>query len=75
MSKWISIEDQMPEQGKRVMFVCVLDSDTIHEPEIGEWTGERTRGDAIVMDYGEEDDWYPCTHWMELPEYMSLVDR
>ena len=66
MMEWISVEDRLPEQGESVLFTCRVDSD-FTDIELGEWTGKYSDGGALVMDYGDETDWYPCTHWMPLP--------
>ena len=63
---WISIAERMPEMGELVLFVCDINGEWT-EPETGRWTGKKTKGVAIVMDYGDDPDWYPCSHWMPLP--------
>ena len=71
---WISVEDRLPKVGERVLFVCLIEG-ACWDIEIGEWTGEHTQGDAIVMDYGDDDDWLPCTHWMPLPHSPLGTDE
>ncbi len=69
---WKHVNEQLPAKGERVLFISFNDENGFHDIEVGEWTGEQTMGEAIVMDYGEEDDWYPCTHWMPLPALPEI---
>jgi len=66
MNRWISIADRLPKVGEQVVFICNVNGDW-SDPEIGRYTGMKTAGDAIVMDCGDPDEWYPCTHFRELP--------
>lgn len=63
---WRSISDELPPVGQSVLFVSIVNG-AFSDLTVGEWTGEETEGNAIVMDYGDPDDWLPCTHWMPLP--------
>jgi hypothetical protein len=74
MIHWISIDEQIPEQGEEVLYCCLIDDGSgqayFTDVRLGFYDGHKTKGDAIVMDsYESEDgDWYPCTHWMPLPQ-------
>ena len=74
MSNWINVLDQAPEVGQQVAFTAYVEG-CYSDIEIGKWTGGKTMGDAIVMDYGEADDWYPCTHWLALPELPIIEEK
>ena len=64
---WISIKDKLPPYGIDVVFISVQSPDDYTQPEVGRWTGEYTAGNTCVMDYGEKNDWYSCTHWIPIP--------
>jgi hypothetical protein len=64
---WINISEKLPPIGVDVLFVSLQEPDDCTLPAIGCWTGERTMGNTIVMDYGEANDWYSCTHWIPIP--------
>jgi hypothetical protein len=66
-SAWIDIADKTPEIGVLVLFICDCGLDGWTDAETGRWTGQKTAGNAIVMDYGDDPDWYPCTHWLPIP--------
>lgn len=68
---WISINDALPEVGKQVLFTSYTDEAGWEEAETGEWTGRRSQGDTLVMDYGNEPDWYSCEFWMPIPPYRN----
>jgi hypothetical protein len=75
MSQWISIDDELPKQGERVLFYL---DDPLTEVSLGWWEGKWTHGKAIVMEYGDDDgDWLPCSHWMPLPAkiYCTLKGK
>lgn len=67
--EWISIDDELPEKGKNVLFACMSDA-LNYGPVIGYWHGTRMEDNYhLCMIYAhDEDDICPCTHWMPLPE-------
>lgn len=67
MDNWINIKDQLPEQGVEVLVTAEINGD-FTSIDMASWGGLWSKGDTIVMDYGVEDDWVPCTHWMPLPK-------
>lgn len=67
---WRSFQDELPEIGVTVVFVCETDGNW-SGPDLGKYTGMKTEGDAIAMDYWDADDWLPCTHWLPLPPTPS----
>ena len=70
LPQWIHIDQQLPELYQVVLFTCFYDDDNHpywQEINIGQYLGGKTLGGAIAIEtYG--DDWYPCTHWMPLPQ-------
>ena len=74
MARWRSVADgELPEIGKTVIFTCYADKHSgFTDIAVGEWTGAKTLGDAISMDYGDDDDWLPCNYWKELPELPEV---
>lgn len=72
---WRSITNELPPMYKDVLFVNNVYGEW-SEPDVGRWTGERTiQKNALVMDYGADDDWSPCTHWMPIPPILRGVCR
>ena len=68
---WNDIENKKPKERIRVLFCCKVNNQ-FSDIEIGEWIGKYTENKkALIMDYGVLDDWYPCTHWMNLPKYPN----
>lgn len=72
--QWIYYKDQLPEIGKPVLFCCQIE-DYFTDVEVGWYTGHKTAGNAIVMEYDDSDDWYPCTHWMPLPNPPEIETK
>ena len=66
LDRWISIRDQLPPTDRQVLFCCELDGE-FTEVDLGQfdggWTGSKN---AVAM--ALDDDWAPCSHWMELPK-------
>lgn len=65
--QWTSIADALPPQGELVLFAAVIDDQWADEAAVGKWGGKWMQGAALAMDYGEDDDWLPCTHWRAVP--------
>ena len=65
--KWISIVDELPVKGQEVIFTCLVDG-AFSATTSGWWNGERTMSQHLVMEWGDSDDWQPCSHWMPLPD-------
>jgi len=69
--RWVPIEDALPEINRRVLFCC-LDEDGVNfsDVELGWYEGVKTLGEAIAMETVHDDKswWFPCTHWMPLPD-------
>lgn len=68
---WTHYKDELPPLHTKVLLCCLYEDDGFHGPyiseiETGYYEGQKTQGDAIVME--TPDDWYPCTHWMPLPD-------
>lgn len=70
--QWINIKDKRPLVGQFVTFVSVQEGWSTY-PAVGKWTGEITLGESLVMDYGENDDFYSCTHWIPIPDTRDLL--
>ena len=67
MSNWIPITEKLPKEHEFVLFCCYIeDEEAFGDVEFGWYEGHKTEGDAIAME--THDGWYPCTHWMPLPE-------
>ena len=65
--EWIPITEKLPPLIKDILFCCYLeDSDDCTSVGFGWYAGNKTEGDAIAIE--TYDGWYPCTHWMPLPE-------
>ena len=66
LHKWILVHDQLPPTDRQVLFCCDIDGD-FTEVDLGQfdggWTGSKN---AVAM--ALDDDWAPCSHWMELPK-------
>ena len=69
-AQWIPITTARPPIGQQVLFCCLIDRD-FSDVDCGEYQGEKTDGNAVVMDR-VGDDWAPCSHWMPLPEPPSV---
>ncbi len=72
---WISIAERLPPLNVPVPFCCWID-DEFTDIDFGRYTGEKTLGDAVVMnvmDFGDQD-WEPCSHWFELPLIPNVSD-
>lgn len=67
MNNWIHISDKLPTINEFVLFCCDIDEYGFGNVELGWYEGHKTESDAIVMETSS-DEWYPCTHWMPLPE-------
>ena len=70
MSKWISIEDRLPEKLQKVLFYCIRD-EFIKNIYMGYLCGETWN---IYLPYESvmlKKDINQITHWMELPDYPS----
>ena len=67
--EWINVLNQLPPISTPVLFCC-FPNDFIGctQIAIGEYTGQKTMGHAVVMDIYDDQDWLPCTHWMPLPK-------
>jgi hypothetical protein len=74
MSTWIPTIQRKPKIGELVIFTCEIDGE-FRDIEIGKWTGGLTAGVAIVMDYGEGDDWLPCSHWLPIPPLPDITNQ
>jgi len=67
MSKWISVEDRLPDTDINVIFICKRHNEIC--------VGERDKYlENMWLDYlqidsdGDPMDEYEVTHWMPLPE-------
>jgi hypothetical protein len=67
---WVSIAERLPPLDEIVPFCCWID-DRFTEVDFGKYTGEKTLGDAVVME--GELYWYPCSHWYEIPAPTAPV--
>ena len=65
--KWIPITEKLPALYEPVLFCCYLDEYGFTDVDLGWYEGQKTQGEAIAMETSS-DGWYPCTHWMPLPE-------
>ena len=61
---WIPITEKLPTLYEPVLFCFYIEGCGFGDVKFGWYEGMKT-GDAIAM--LTTDDWYPCTHWMELP--------
>jgi hypothetical protein len=71
MSNWIPITEKLPKEHEFVLFCCYIeDEEGFGDVDLGWYEGHKTMGDAIVMQTkpGDPSWWFPCTHWMPLPE-------
>ena len=66
MNKWIPITEKLPALYEPVLFCCYIEGCGFGNVEFGWYEGMKTDGSAIAM--LTSADWYPCTHWMPLPE-------
>ena len=66
---WISIAERLPPLREDVLFCCEIDGE-FTRVDLGQYGGEKTYGEAVVMDLSEYD-WSPCSHWMPLPDPPS----
>jgi hypothetical protein len=72
MCDWITIYENLPPLGVDVVFACFLEDQKVwYGPYIGKWIGTYTAGHTLVMDYGEDDDWYSCSHWFPIPPFPN----
>lgn len=68
---WISIKDRLPKQDEPVLYCCWID-DHFTDTRCGSWDGGYTIGKTLVMvQDGYDPSWYPCSHWMPLPDATS----
>jgi hypothetical protein len=71
MNNWIHISDKLPPINEFVLFCCHIDKHGFGDVELGWYEGHKTEGDAIAMETSS-NGWYPCTHWMPLPELPEV---
>jgi hypothetical protein len=69
---WISIAERLPPLYEPVPFCCLIDGE-FTGVRFGRYTGEKTLGAAVAMEIEDsvETDWYPCSHWYELPPVLE----
>ncbi|MFO0452775.1 MAG: hypothetical protein ACK52I_29655 [Pseudomonadota bacterium] len=72
--KWTRIGEELPCKGEYVLFCCYIEDEGFGEVNFGWYEGDKTLGDAIVMQTvpGDPGWWYPCTHWMPLPPVPEI---
>jgi hypothetical protein len=72
--KWTRIGEELPKIDENVLFCCYIDAEGFGEVYCGWYEGDKTLGDAIVMQTvpGDSGWWYPCTHWMPLPSTPEI---
>ena len=63
--EWIAIKDRLPEIDQQVLF-CAFIHDGFTDVELGWYEGGKTESDAIAIETAF--DWFPCTHWMPVPD-------
>jgi hypothetical protein len=71
MNQWYSIADKLPNIDEEVLFCCYIeDNGGFGDVHMGWWEGRKTAGESIVMETVPDDEswWFPCTHWMHIPE-------
>jgi len=65
MKEWISVEDELPDYGERVLVV----EEIYPEPVIGKYIQYESRqGTVDVWDTEIAEDWSNVTHWQSLPK-------
>lgn len=62
---WISVEDNLPEVGQRVIGATPIDSDCWHI-RIGHFRPPEDHGGIAVIETGNKG-WHHISHWMPLP--------
>lgn len=72
---WISVNDRLPEAGKRVLVALVneLDGHRMKRPELGYTVDGKTWYIDTWKEWAVDSD-MEVTHWMELPEVPAEVN-
>ena len=74
--KWIPITEKLPALYEPVLFCRYIEEYGFGDVGFGWYEGMKpgwyegmkTDGIANAIAMLTSDDWYPCTHWMPLPE-------
>jgi hypothetical protein len=70
MNDWIPITEKLPKEKEHVLFCCYIEDEGFGDVHLGWYEGHKTMGESIAMETvpGDPHWWFPCTHWMPLPE-------
>jgi len=72
--KWVHFNEELPPKEVDLVFTCYLeDKKDFTKIFSGVWNGLYTaHKTSLVIDYGDEDDWYPATHWLKKLKYPKI---